>query len=103
MIDFTQSFQVRARSQEEAIVLFNALKENGCRWNSGNELNTSKTNWGIYKGKTIYDVWCYKRDYGHVLYGCHEDPTCETYDLHEFLQELYGEDNDSELNIESLL
>ena len=102
MIDFTQSFQVRARSQEEAQALFEVLHEHGCRWNSGEELDPNKTNWGIYKHQTIYDVWCRGKKYGHVLYGSRTDNTCETYDLCEFLQELQGED-DQELNIESLL
>lgn len=102
MIDFTKNFQIRARSQEEANVIMEALHEFGCRWNGGEELSPEHSNWGIYKENTIYDVWASKGG-KRVLYGSRVDRYVRLYPVDELLQELYGEDNEQDLNIESLL
>lgn len=102
MIDFTTDFQIRARTQEEANAIMEALHAAGCKWNGGDKLSPTHSNWGLYKEKTIYDVWS-KDGSGRVLYGHRVDLKMRLYTADEFLQELYGEDSDSELNIESLL
>lgn len=102
MIDFTKDFQIRARTQEEANAIMEALHAAGCKWNGGDSL-IGHSNWGMYKADTIYDVWHDKGNGGRVLYGHRVDPKMRLFSADEFLQELYGEDSDSELNIESLL
>lgn len=102
MIDFTTDFQIRAKTQEEANAIMEALHAAGCRWNGGDRLSPMHSNWSTYKEQTIYDVWS-KHGGRRVLYGRRADLTMRLYTADEFLQELYGEDNDSELNIESLL
>lgn len=102
MIDFTTDFQIRARSQEEANAIMEALHAAGCKWNGGDTLSPTHSNWSMYKEQTIYDVWS-KRGGRRVLYGCRVDLKMRLYTAGEFLQELYGEDDDSALNIESLL
>ena len=89
MVDFAQNFQVRAKSQEEANAIMEALHEFGCRWNA-------------YKERTIYNVWA-KNGGNRVLYGAKIDPLVKLYPAGELLQELYEEDNDQDLNIESIL
>lgn len=102
MVDFTKDFQIQARSQEEANVIMEALHEFGCRWNGGEALSPEHSNWGIYKEDTIYNVWASKGG-KRVLYGSRVDRSVRLYSVGELLQELYGEDNDQDLNIESLL
>lgn len=102
MVDFTKNFQICARSQEEANAIMDALHEFGCRWNGGETLTPTRSNWETYKGNTIYDVWASKGG-KRVLYGSRVDHSVKLYSVDELLQELYGEDNEQELNIESLL
>lgn len=102
VVDFTKNFQIRARSQEEANAIMEALHAVGCKWNGGEELSPEHSNWGVYKEDTVYDVWA-NRGGKRVLYGSKIDRSVKLYFVDELLQELYGEDNDQDLNIESLL
>ena len=102
MVDFTKNFQICARSQEEANVIMEALHEFGCRWNGGEALTPERSHWGAYKERTIYNVWA-KNGGKRVLYGAKIDPLVKLYSVGELLQELYEEDNDQDLNIESIL
>lgn len=103
MIDFTTDFQVRARTQEEANAIMEALHAAGCKWNGGDKLSATHSNWDMYNTETIYDVWHDKGNGGRVLYGSRIDQSMRLYSADELLQELYGEDSNPELNIESLL
>ena len=102
VVDSTKDFQIQARSQEEANVSMEALDEFGCRWNGGEALTPTRSNWETYKENSIYDVWASKGG-KRVLYGSRVDHSVRLYSVDELLQELYGGDNDQDLNIESLL